>query len=188
MNGLRAWLNRNGAVVSAAAVLLIGLCLWLTLRPRDGAVPDAGPATVWFYDLNTKQLYPAEPGAIAPEPTPSGPYRMPDGSESPAGVRAYVFTCTDCGDAGSRFIGYLEMYTPAVRELLRERRAHRDDAAPPSTRLSDLDDPGHSARLIRTPDDDRWVPADSDAGQAILAGLHKRCGGDQKLRPCQPEP
>jgi len=110
---LRAKLEENKALafsVGGGLVLLaIGSLIWMIFFMTEGGSGDhQGPyrgATFWFYDLNTKELYIAPRDSKSPTKAPSD-----EGKDTMSGVRAYVFSCGECGDESKRFIGYLEKF------------------------------------------------------------------------------
>ncbi len=153
---LRRWINDNPKIViaittvSACVLLLVVIML---LWPGKTVTIELGEKE-WFYDLNTGKLFAAKKGLTPPIEAPSGP--LPNGR--PAGVRAYVLTYAYEPNESERFIGFLETTDP-----------RGGDESPPSGE-------GYASgarqwakdKLIRTVEDERWVPADSRLGQAIF--------------------
>lgn len=176
---LRDWLNNNSAIVTiGAVVLLIGALFAIIMQMRSG---PSGPRVidVYFYDLNTQKLFAAKSDQIPPIDTPSGP--APGGA--PAGVRAYVFACNDCGNENDRFIGWLEMYTPEAKALLTQ--------PPPTDPQQALErdmrvyEVWESGQLIRGVNDTRWVPQSSQEAMNITSQIDTKCPGGSP-KPCLP--
>jgi hypothetical protein len=104
----------------------------------------------WFYDLNTGKLFTAGSELAGPIEAPSGP--LADGK--PAGVKAYVFSYTYNPAESELFVGFLEMpdtNTPASSENNR----------------------WGEGKLIRKPDEKRWVKAAGRDGQNIIREVFK---------------
>ena len=105
--------------------------MWENLQERDlvEAAKERVPLR-YFYDLNTGEVFEdvSRPGPIE---TASGPH-----AGMPAGVRAVVFACRDCGDEADRYVGWLEVPAVALKQYgipfktaaglnINERRAFR---------------------------------------------------------------
>ncbi len=155
--------------------------------PTVTIVRDKPPAparrvrTAWFYDLNTGELFTASADAIPPIDAPSGPLRVGGG---PAGVRAYVFTCGECDDA-SRFVGYIETYSPAASRQMRAAR-QRANSERRSIDFLLLDREARKGRLVKRVNDTQWVPAYGELGARIVTSVVRRCAQGQQVKPCLP--
>lgn len=205
--GFDKWIKANQRVIAAS----VGVMWLLTMAvvgystmPR-AARATTGP-TVWYYDLNTGFLFKA-PERIPPIDAPSG--LTDDGK--PAGVRAYVFTCGHCGTK-DEFIGWIENIGPPqilLQKPITELPKGAVDAASTGSDLHSVPKMAmtsgdattgetprvrlaapllitqSSGRLVRRPDDTRWVLADSPEGQAIQAEALGKCGKDD-IMPCDP--
>ena len=91
--GLKEWIEWHPRAVigiTIACFLVFAMVTIGQLNPDKPVRPDE-PEKVWFYDLNTKELFTAKRSKLPPIKAPSGP--LPDGT--PAGVRAYVFNEND---------------------------------------------------------------------------------------------
>lgn len=153
---LRRWINDNPKIV--IAITTVSACVLLVvvttlLWPEKTAKVELGEKE-WFYDLNTGKLFTAKKGLTPPIEAPSGP--LPDGR--PAGVRAYVLSYAYEPNESERFIGFLETTDPRGDD---ESRASSEGYASGAKRWA-------KGKLIRTVEDERWVPADSRLGQAIF--------------------
>lgn len=111
----------------------------------------------WYYDLESKKLFKAELGLTPPIEAPSGPNK---------GVKAYVYSCKDCSDASSRFIGYLEMLTPESKEAESDREKEEIYRA------------GHMVRLEKDSD---WVNLYTPAGEKVVDWAIEHCKGKQPI-------
>jgi len=166
---LRDFLNNNSAVVTILTVALLIVALGaivLQLRPgrAGGQVVD-----VYYYDLDSGQIFTASSREVPPIETSTGPFN---------GVRAYVFACSDCGDESDRFVGWLEMYSPDAKALL----TRSAEAGPPGPEAFESWEQGH---LIRDPNAEEWVLANSQGGFAVMESVREQCP-DGRPRPCFP--
>ena len=153
---LRRWINDNPkmviAITTVSACLLLVVVITL-LWPDKTAKVELGEKE-WFYDLNTGKLFAAKQGLTPPIEAPSGP--LPDGR--PAGVRAYVLSYAFEPNESERFIGFLETTDP-----------RGGDESPPSGEgYASAAKQWAKGKLIRTVEDERWVPADSRLGRVIM--------------------
>jgi hypothetical protein len=133
-------------------VAVIVLLITLTLPEK---VPQADTSEKqWFYDRNHRRLFVAKSGKLPPIEAPSGPLA----NGEPAGVRAYVFTYSDDPNTTDTFIGFLETTDPNV---------DKSSIEPTDLKVSGAE-MFAKGRLIRRPEDKKWVPANSQEGKAIL--------------------
>ncbi len=143
---------------SSLCVILIVLLVWSTLfSGGEEKVNDF--KVMWFYDLNTGELFAANKTELPPIETPSGP--MPDGQ--PAGVIANVMTFDPTGsDADQQFIAYLE-------KLTYEGKVSWENAFDTDTQTK-MD--WETGRLIKRVEDKEWVKADSPRGHQIRNAMY----------------
>lgn len=155
--GWRDCLNQFPRLVIAVTVitLLVLVAVFWEIRTSGGGAPvSEGSPYAWFYDLNTNNLFRAARNKLGPIEAPSGP--LANGEE--AGVRAHVYSYVMDPNAEELFVGFLEKpdpNTPGKR---------------PTWRRGDFDK-WTRYRVIRRVEDTSWVPAASEAGQAILQSL-----------------
>jgi hypothetical protein len=142
-------------VIGVSVVLVVGLivfAIWLTLPKKVVEVENYEKD--WYYDLKHRRLFVARKGLIPPIEAPSGPLA----NGEPAGVRAYVFTYSNEPNTTETFIGFLETTDPNV---------DKSSIGPMDLRVSGAEIWG-KGRLIRRVKDEKWVPANSEEGRAIL--------------------
>jgi hypothetical protein len=176
---LRDWMNNNSAVVTiGAVVLLIGALAAIIFQMKPSGY---GPRVidVYYFDLNTQKLFTAKSDQIPPIETPSGPV---PGIGAPAGVRAYVFACNDCGNESDRFVGWLEMYTPEAKALLTQPAAETpEEAAQREARMYEVWETGQLLSL----DGRSWARANSQEAMNITSTIEGKCPGGAP-KPCLP--
>ncbi|MCA9270633.1 MAG: hypothetical protein KDA41_19260, partial [Planctomycetales bacterium] len=169
----RVLVDRRSQFVAAVSLAAIaGSLMFLAWRLVSFLHPPGPPtrySMIYCYDQNTGELFEAPDAATPPLETASGPHRG-----MPAGVKAVVFSCGRCADPAQRFVGWLEAPVGDVPAL---------QAPPP--RADNATGEG-SDTVIRRPDDDRWIYADSPAGLAIIRGATARCDGEGTLKFCHP--
>lgn len=172
--GIREWINERPKGVVWIAGLSAGLLLIVLTIQWLGAT---GPPEVehiereWYYDLNTGKLFTAEKGQTPPIAAPSGP--LPSGA--PAGVRAYVLSYVAEPNESERFIGFLERSAPANMVAKWSSRGR-----PSATKT------WGKGRLIRRVGEQKWVPADSAAGQKIFNEAFAANENGERPTYCRP--
>jgi hypothetical protein len=150
--------------------------------------PSPGkPVDMWYYDMKSdktdpmERLFVGKSNELPPIEAPSKG-KMPNGQE--AGVRAYVFSCSDCSDKSSRFIGYLEFFTPEAREA-RLNPPKPEEGAPPRPMDPMMMDQGH---MIASGENlEQWVAQTSPQGAQIMTYIMQKCGGGQAPKSCMPK-
>lgn len=139
--------------ISSFCVVLIGLMIWLALF-SGGEEKVNEFKLMWFYDLNTGELFTAKKTELAPIETSSGP--LDDGQH--AGVVANVLTYDPTGeDPAQQFIGYIEKLTEDGKVIWAEAFETGTE--------TQLD--WQKGRLIKRLEDTEWVQADSPKGEYI---------------------
>ncbi len=180
-------MNRNLLGTLALLVLLVAVVAIIRQTRRSYLPPVI--THDWYCDLNTHTLFSTATGQTPPIAAPSG--AAADGLE--AGVRAHVFTCSKCTES-ERSIGWLETYTPEMKQRLLELRQPASKERPrPGPQLTmaeimlETDLRTGMTSLIKRPDDPNWVPIKSPEGQQIIQEARRRCGPDKVARPCSPK-
>ena len=138
--------------------------MWRNLQERDlvEAVKERMPLQ-YYYDLNTGQWFEERAGR-GPVETPSGPHEG-----MPAGVRAIVLACRDCGNEEDRYVGWLEVPVSALKEY----GIPFEVGAEPRT------------FAIRRPDGGSWAVLGTAEAEAITDSAHRCSQGRVPLR-CRP--
>ena len=153
---LRQWLkeHKRDACITLSALTLVFVLFTVTqLMPGSLSIGTKElHKNVWFYDLNTGELFAAKFKSIPPIEAPSGP--LPDGQA--AGVRAYVYRYIDQSDE-EKFVAYVEKFTPQAAEMMK--------SGDKETRAKAWQE----GRLVRRTDGTEWVNAKSKEGAEIIA-------------------
>lgn len=162
---VRGWLNHHPQIVFGVSIgsgLLLIIVIISLLVGGPESTPTEEAKRVWFYDLNTQQLFAAKASRIPPIETPSGPTAMGE----PAGVRAYVFS----SETGPE-IAYLETL------------ASDADPSTYETAHTNYGPDWGKGLLVRRPDDPDWADARSPRGRRIIEQAWRP---DKNGRPPQP--
>jgi hypothetical protein len=129
--------------------------------------PSHRTVAVFFMDTADGSLFIEQSDQLPPIKAPSGK----------DGVRAFVFSCGDCGDASQQFIGWLETYTHEAKKAI-------ETPADPKTGMDNYEvvENGH---MVASPESKQWVKANSEAGFKIMDSIMNRCK-DGAPKPCFP--
>lgn len=171
---VRSKLQRNSplTVLVALAVLVIcGVVIW-RFRQQSAAQREV-PRTQWFLDVGTGKLYTVDAEVAAPQEPPSRA-TLPDGS--PGGVKAYVFSCGDCNDARTHFVGYVATLPES------ERVKPLDLRNPSAATIARITVTNTSALGLE------WHSMKSEKAEKILLDLQSRCKDGGALHECSPPP
>lgn len=184
---LRDWVNKNSAIVTILAVLV--LILSLAFIVWNNTTPTYKPVDMWYYDMGSDaadpnaRLFQAKGNELPPIASPSG--KLNENGE-PMGARAWVYSCGECDDEKSRFIGYIEVYSKEAKESFTNPTKLGPDGKPPLFRPEDMmmQEQGH---FIQEPGSDKWYPFQSPEGNDIRMKVQEKCG-DVKTPPkmCYP--
>ena len=118
---------------------------------------------IWYYDTESRELFSAK-DQIPPIVPPNG--------GTATGVRAYVFTCSDCSDKSKLVIGWLETFSDENQQLLANPQGY-----------SGLGDIGKGGRaLVRMADGTEWLSERSEEGRSLAVA--PKCDSGV-ARPCQ---
>lgn len=169
---IRRTINTHPKLVVLICLLsgLILLWVFVPMILRSAAsLPEERHRYVFFYDLNTGELFSAPVHSVPPLKVPSGD--LPDGG-GPAGVRAYVFQHQDNkGPDNSYFIGWLETRNPDVsKEVYVDFRTAKGSE-------------WGKGMLVKRPEDREWTSADTPEGRALIESARKP---DRHGRPPKP--
>lgn len=178
---LRETLEKHSAVTIAVVVIVLLASSTLLYKNvfRGRVVPNIDQR--YFFDLNTGMLFLADVAALPPVEAPSG--TLPDGK--PAGVRAHVYACGECGQydgmtaeqmhASGALIGWVETYSQAATAAVSQNSDDPYNA-----------DVGISGQFVRDPLGDEWIPLDSDAAAELMRRAMESCPAGQRPNPCHP--
>ena len=171
----RQWLNDHPGVIITVTVASVFIMFVVTIAilipDRPPRIPESKKA--WFYDLNTNKLFVDKLDKVPPVEAPSGPLS----NGQPAGVKAYVLTYVSEPNEAERFIGFLETADPNAQKSAIEASEDETTAR------------RHWGRgmLIRTLDDERWVPSNSGQGRTILIEAFRPNENGERPIYCPPE-
>lgn len=183
----RDFLNNNSALVTIIAVVILVVSLGVIIMNTRG--PGAVQTVdLYFYDLNTGQLFVAASDQIPPIDVPGGqPIQTAQGPK-PAGVRAHVFACGTCPDvtgmnadqvkAAGAQIAYIEMFTEQGKAAM---------TAPPNAQGPGpmMVDPMEQT-LVAKAEDRKWLPMYSEQGYRLTEGAIQPCPDGSPPLACRP--
>jgi hypothetical protein len=173
---LRKWINKNPMLIvsiTIASVLILLVIIGLSMSEKTVTTTVKEYKKGWFYDPNTGELFVAESDAVPLIDAPSGTLH----GERPMPVKAYVFSYAYEPNETNRFIGFLEIPNPVAKKEVPESIS---SGASGAKRWG-------QGRLIRRVDDEQWVPADSNEGQAILKEFFLPNENGEVAHYCPPE-
>lgn len=178
---IKEWREQNPGTFNLiaagfAAVALLIAAYNLGYLRKDTPVNERPVAKVYFYDLNKGEVFVGD-DCLPPVPAPSGPI---DGK--PAGVIANVFSCGDCADASTRFVGYLETIDEKFRAGVDPTIARGYYNAPSPTVVPGLTE----ATLVKLPEDKTWVSKSSADGAAVMSAHESKCPAGTVATGCNP--
>lgn len=190
---LRNLLNQRQAFLLPVLLTILFACVGVTVYPYLRREPRyKGPATAFYYDLGNGQLFDGPIDQPPPIKPPSGATQS-DGS--PGGVRAYVFSCGECKDPLSRFVGYLltqmsaetsESTDSAIARLPRPYLPAPAFSPQRSLGLP-LESDGSGRILVADPQGAvAWLDADSPEAEALMRKVVARCGEGKVPMECFP--
>lgn len=176
---IREWINRNPKIIIGITGISVSVLLVILV---DRLIPNKAPKIeeykkAWFYDLNTGKLFVAESDEIPPIKAPSG--ELFEGES--AGVKAYLFSFSSEPNESSRFIGFLEKFTPEAKKHLSDLFDLRTDRTEESIRH------WNQGRLICRVPDRQWFPANSKEGEEILEQVLLPNENGKQARYCPPD-
>ena len=168
---VRGLLARSPALTIAASLSLLCGCIFFIVWRLLPAKEVELEAMVYFYDLNSGELFDVPADTMPPVETESGPHQG-----MPAGVRAHVFCCGDFKPGDEFFVGMLECPSDAVPT---EHRPAGVEVVPGGE---------EGGTVVRRPTDDRWYAENSRRGSRIMVELRARCPEGKPLQVLKPLP
>ena len=170
---IREWLNRNSAIATIVVILVLVAALWIIIKSQGGR-GISPPPPVWFYCLETGELFGAPPGSNAPIPSP-----FADGEA----VEAKVYF--DGGCDGDPQIAFLSMFQQHIKRKLDEqlRGSAQGQGAPPVDTIAVA-----MGTLVSLPDPIEWVGHESARGYELRTKTSLDEGGQSlPFGVCHPE-
>ena len=174
---VREWLNNNSAVATLVAVVVLVISLAILVYTGGGG-SRVTEIDLYYYDLNTGELFTASSRLIPPIEAPSGP--TPEGE--PAGVRAYLYSCSDCDDESTHRIAWLERYTPEAKQRIENYRNNPEQFAEEAYYEMEM----QQDHQVRRPEDNQWQNINTQAGQQIME-IAMQCPEGQRPQICYPD-
>lgn len=176
---IRDWMSDNQPIVAGVAILILILSFgYMTCTLVGG--PGGGSYTnineFFFYDTNTGELFVESINAVPPIPAPSD---IEQNTGRLSGVRAYVFSCTDCSDRSSHEIRYLQRYTPRGKKMLEQYQDGQESDLIMMSPESDSE--------IKRPGDEAWHPVMSPMAQEIFDEVYRECENGKRPAECFPQ-
>jgi hypothetical protein len=172
--GIREKMNQNPGVTTGVTVGVIVIALIFIVWQLW---PSSGPR------IPTKAFYTVDDGkTYFPDDIKKVP---PFDHEGKQAVRAYVFKC-----GSTKFVAYLEMYTPDAKAKLEKARAEAASAKNPQGMPPDMmmmPDMMQAGVLVKKPGQGNWVSqADFQKSQSIM---QVKCpdGKTTDLEPVMPD-
>lgn len=170
------------ASLLATAGILIGIILIVRAAAPSDASPTAWP-NAWYYDLNTKKLFVARQTNLPPVEGPTG--QTPE--HTPAGVWAYVYSCTSCDNPQNHFVAWIEKLTPKSKSELHALIAPMEDGHGEFNPFETLNLWDQEGRLVATPEHPAyWLPSNSDEAESLRSESLARCGDGVEPKACPP--
>jgi hypothetical protein len=130
-----------------------------------------GPKSLWFYDLNTGELFPGDASELPPIAAPSGDLRdAPAGT--PAGVLASVIRIEGQPE---QTVAFLQQYTPEAQAIITAAREGSGDAPANYEQIM-------KGTLVAMPPSKpgervNWVPMSSPEGYKITMAMEVIAAG-----------
>lgn len=154
-------------LIIVVALAVVGTVGWFVMGEGDGQ----GPTKLWFYDLNTGELYPGNVADLPPIPAPSGDLKGAAAGTA-AGVLASVIRIE--GES-ERKIAFLQLYTPKAKELIAASRSNQNSAPADYEKIM-------SGTMVALPPAKvgeviKWVPMSSPDGYKITMAMDSIAGG-----------
>ena len=167
------FIHQKPATTTVVSILvLVASCafLWYQFQP-DPELPEwiTPPVVVYFYDLETDEYFGHSNADPPPVLTPKQ-----TASDKPRGVRAYIYTCSDCSPE-NRFVAFFETFNPTARDAWRRRLTGRRIAEVQGP-LADDTVSSKIGRFVALPTDkDKFIAATDPEALPIIERAYKTC-------------
>ncbi len=169
-------MNQNSAVVTIVAVVLMLISLGVIIMSLSGNRYTPRIVDVYFMDISDGSLFTEKSDLLSPIDAPSGENK---------GVRAFVFSCGECSDEESHFVGWLEMYTPQAKKIMTAPAPIEGAEGDPIANEMDMFEAMERGHLVSDASGKKWVPANSEKGFRVMEQIQTKCDG-QPPKPCFP--
>ena len=153
--------------IIVVALALVGTIGWFMMGEGGGD----GPKSLWFYDLNSGELFVGPVASLPPIEAPSGDLKGA-AAGTPAGVLASVISIE--GDSEKK-VAFLQAYTPDAKQLIEASRNAQGGAPADYDKIM-------KGTLVALPpakpgDAITWVPMSSPDGYKITRAMETLAGG-----------
>jgi hypothetical protein len=169
--GIRETLNRNPILTIAGTLVVLVLAAIFIVR---GLMPPKLPpaSSKWFYTEDDGASY------FEDEKQLILPYKRDSGKDA---VRAHIFLCAD----GTKMVGYLERYSPELKNALTPYVGEADWQTKYINPLHQLNEDSRG-REVKKPGGKRWIS--SNETQAYLTATLVECkDGKPPVEEVQPK-
>jgi len=177
--GIRDKMNQDQKPFIIGGIVMMCVALGLVAWELKPVSAPSAPSSYYFYDLAN--------GRITTEPATAIPPLKGAGGKDTL-VRAFMFTCSTCGD---KKVGYLMEYSPQAKA------AKKYLANPPAESMTPQQAMRYNAdlskyrmlvangTLVRLPaKGSQWYPLTGPVGSQIATAPH--CSSTTFAKPCQP--
>lgn len=162
------------AAISLAAWVIIAVVAYRSWPSKPS--PTALSIPLWYYDLASNRLL-RNPDHLSPVNV--GGHEL---------VKAYVFSCTECQEAESRYIGFLERISPEGQAALKTQFKVETYSGPAGIDRFELDmlkdKLPPNAIQVRDVQKEGWVDTFSPEGVKLRAKATTRCAEEQTMVDC----
>jgi hypothetical protein len=155
--------GRSVAVVGA--LLIVGVVI-IAYQHRGSGNSIGANNSQAFFSIDDGKTWFADDAAKIP------PFEK-DGKQA---VRAYVFRATD----GTKFVNYLERFTPQAKQLMEDAQKPADPKVPPPPgRSGQIQSALIAGREVKRPGDAKWVSSADFREAAKVTAIKSPNGSDQ---------
>jgi hypothetical protein len=171
--GIREKVSKFSGTVTVIAIAVLVLAITAATRSMGSKSNPGAPDKTQFF------FFDPETGELALQSTPVSP-TFKNGREI---YRAYVYSCSSCSDATSRFVGYIEKLSPERQAKETQMRSGilPGEELRPAAR-AELNAMG--GLFISAPSPVEWISASDPAVDKILTLARDKCPG--LPLPCVP--
>ena len=178
--GIREKMNQNQKPFVIGGIVAVCLAVALVVWEIKPAGTIAAATSYYFYDTSSGRITTEPASAIPPLKGATGKDTL---------VRAFMLTCTSCGD---KKVGYLIKYDQEARAAMKA------EAQPLPANATPVEESRHAAeipqlkfaaaegRFVRLPaKGSPWIPAMSFTGMQLIKKA-SQCPGGKYAEPCLP--